>query len=207
MSTTVRTAPGAAAAGRAAIGVAVFAALAVVMPGLGAGVPPPPGRGGLVAVGRATVEEAGFAPPAGVGRGGREIRIVSFLRSPGGFANPGIAGTGGGPPAGTGIGGPGGFGKGGVPGVAGTPGIAGFAGGAKRMVSFLTPAGGAGGVNGFGAGARRAVSFLTPGGGGVRPVGLINGAPGGAGGLGKGVGPETPGGLGGVGGSGTPSAI
>jgi hypothetical protein len=165
------------------------------VPGLGAGAPVP-GRGGLVAAGMATVEDAGLAPPAAPGRGGSEILMVSFLRSPGGLAIPGTGGTGGGPPAGTGMGGPGGFGKDGKLGTAGPPGAIGFGGGAKRMVSFLTPVGETVGdiPDGLAAGS-------------VRPGGLIKGAPGGTGGFGKGVAPEAPGGLGGVGGKGTPSAI
>ena len=215
VSTTVRTAPEAAAAGLAPTGAPALGTGAAGVPGLGAGVPAP-GRGGLVAAGIATVEDAGLAPPTVAGRGGSEILMVSFLRSPGGLA---IAGTGGGPPAGTGIGGAGGLGKEGAPGTVGAPGTAGFGGGASRIVSFLTPAGGAGGANGFGAGARRTVSFLTAGEGvgrevpsglatgAVRPGGLIRGAPGGVGGFGKGTAPGALGGLGGVGGKGTPSAI
>jgi len=179
------------------MGAPALGAAAAGVPGLGAGVPDP-GRGGLVAAGMATVEDVGLASPAAAGRGGSEILMVSFLRSPGGLAIPG---TGGGPPTGTGIGGPGGFGNEGKPGTAGAPGTAGFGGGAKRIVSFLTPAGGAGGTSGFGAGARGTVCFLPPdagigkeveGGfatGSARPGGLIKGAPGGVGGLGKGAAP------------------
>lgn len=77
VSTTVRTAPGATAAGLAVLGAA-----AAGVPGLGVGAAPAPGRGGLVAAGIATVEEAGLATPGVVGRGGSEIRIVSFLDLP-----------------------------------------------------------------------------------------------------------------------------
>ena len=188
--------------------------------------PPTPATG---AIGFATCVAAGEGPPVGLagaaapappGRGGRDMRIVSFRKSEGGFATPG---TGGGvAPAGLrGI--PGTGGAGGVA-VAGAPGTGGFGatGGVRRIVSFFNPGavgvGAAGAPGGFGKEGAGGFS-PTPGGLGKVGAGGFSPAPGGArGGLGKlgalGIGglgappdTETPGGRGGVGGFGGESDI
>lgn len=96
----------------------------------------------------------GAAPGAPAGRGGKEILMVSLRRSAGGLgatvgapgAVTGEAGTPGtaAAPGGLGSGGtpgtPGGFGKEGAAGATGAGGL-GMEGGAKRMVSFLSPGG------------------------------------------------------------------
>ena len=148
---------------------------------------------------------AGTAAPTPPGRGGRDMRIVSFRKSAGGLATPG---TGGGvTPAGLG-GMPGIGGAGGVA-AAGTPGTGGLGatGGVRRIVSFFNP--GAAGVGAAGA----------PGGLGKDGAGGFNPTPGGArggfgkpgaigmGGLGAPPDTETPGGRGGVGGFGRASDI
>jgi hypothetical protein len=148
---------------------------------------------------------AGATAPAPPGRGGKDIRIVSFRKSAGGLATPG---TGGGvTPAGLG-GMPGTGGAGGVA-AAGTPGTGGFgaAGGVRRIVSFFNPGaegagaeGGPGGLGKDGAGGFNP----TPGGarGGFGKLGAL-----GMGGLGVPPDTETPGGRGGVGGFGSESDI
>jgi hypothetical protein len=180
-------------------------------------------------IGFATCVATGDGPPAGLagatapptpGRGGRDMRIVSFRKSAGGLATPG---TGGGvKPAGLG----GMPGTGGAEGVAaaGTPGTGGFgaAGGVRRIVSFFNPdaagVGAAGAPGGFGK--EEAGGFSpTPGGlgnvgaGGFSPT--LGGARGGfgkpgapgMGGLGAPPETKTPGGRGGVGGFGSGSGI
>jgi hypothetical protein len=164
--------------------------------------------------GFATCVAAGDGAPAGLpgatappapGRGGRDMRIVSFRKSAGGFATPG---TGGGvTPAGFG-GMPGTGGAGGVA-AAGTPGTGGFgaAGGVRRIVSFFNPGAAGGGARGGpgGLGKDGAGGFNpTPGGarGGFGKPGAL-----GIGGLGVPPDTETPGGRGGVGGFGSESDI
>ena len=147
----------------------------------------------------------GAAAPAPPGRGGRDIRMVSFRKSAGGFATPGTAGG----VAPGGLGGmPGTGGAGGVA-AAGAPGTAGLgaAGGVRRIVSFFSPgAAGAGAVGGPGGlGKEGAGGFKpTPGGarGGFGKPGVL-----GIGGLGVPPDIETPGGRGGVGGFGGESDI
>jgi len=165
-------------------------------------------------IGFATCVAAGEGPPAGLagadapalaGRGGRDIRIVSFRKSAGGLATPG---TGGGvTPAGLG-GMPGTGGAGGVA-AAGTPGTDGFGagGGVRRIVSFFNPGaagtGARGGPGGLGKGGAGGFN-PTPGGarGGFGKPGAL-----GMGGLGAPPDTGTPGGRGGVGGFGSESGI
>ena len=227
LSTTVRAT--ATPAGRAAAAGANWGAVGA--PLAFPTTPPAPATG---VIGFATCVAAGDGPPVGFpgaaapgapGRGGNEIRMVSFLRSAGGLAAPGSGGRvtavglgaapgtvgaagGGGAPT-TGIPGTGGFGAaggGGAP-TTGVPGTGGFgaAGGAKRIVSFFKA--GAAGIGGFGA----------PGGFGAEGIGGFNptlggakggfGNPGGAGALGIPPGRVTPGGRGGAGGFGIGSGI
>ena len=212
LSTTVRATATPAARGATTgtpLGAAVWDA-----PGLGT-TPPAPATGvmGLATcVAAGDGPPAGFggtAPPAGPGRGGREILIVSFRKSAGGLARPGTAG--GVTPGGLGAapGNPGTAGGVGTP-APGALGIGGLgpAGGDSRIVSFFRPgagatgegaAGGPGGLGKDGVGALRP----TPGGakGGLGRLGIV-----GAGTLGA-PGKETPGGRGGEGGLGTGSDI
>ena len=208
LSTTVRAT--ATPAGRAAAAGANWGAAGA--PPVFPTTPPAPATG---LIGFATCVAAGDRPPVGFpgavapgtpGRGGNEIRMVSFLRSAGGLAAPGSGGrvtaVGLGAVPGT----VGAAGGGGAP-TTGIPGTGGFgaAGGAKRIVSFFKA--GAAGIGGFGA----------PGGFGAEGIGGFNptlggakggfGNPGGAGALGIPPGRVTPGGRGGAGGFGIGSGI
>ena len=208
LSTTVRAT--ATLAGRAAAAGANWGAVGA--PLAFPTTPPAPATG---VIGFATCAAAGDGPPAGFpgavapgapGRGGNEIRMVSFRRSAGGLAAPGSGGR----VTAVGLGAaPGTVGAagGGEPPAAGIPGAGGFgtAGGAKRIVSFFKA--GAAGIGGFGAPG----SFGARGIGGFSPT--LGGAkggfgnPGGAGALGIPPGRVTPGGKGGTGGFGNGSDI
>ncbi len=208
LSTTVRAT--ATLAGRAAAAGANWGAVGA--PLAFPTTPPAPATG---VIGFATCAAAGDGPPAGFpgavapgapGRGGNEIRMVSFRRSAGGLAAPGSGGR----VTAVGLGAaPGTVGAagGGEPPAAGIPGAGGFgtAGGAKRIVSFFKA--GAAGIGGFGAPG----SFGARGIGGFSPT--LGGAkggfgnPGGAGALGIPPGRVTPGGKGGAGGFGNGSDI
>ena len=208
LSTAVRAT--ATLAGRAATAVANWGAVGA--PLAFPTTPPAPATG---VIGFATCVAAGDGPPVGFpgaaapgapGRGGNEIRMVSFRRSAGGLAAPGSGGR----VTAVGLGAaPGTFGAaggGGAP-TTGIPGTGGFgaAGGAKRIVSFFKA--GAAGIGGFGA----------PGGFGAEGIGGFSptlggakggfGNPGGAGALGIPPGRVTPGGRGGAGGFGIGSGI
>jgi hypothetical protein len=208
LSTTVRAT--ATLAGRAAAAGANWGAVGA--PLAFPTTPPAPATG---VIGFATCVAAGDGPPVGFpgaaapgapGRGGNEIRMVSFLRSAGGLAAPGSGGRVTAVGLGAAPGTVGAAGGGGAP-TTGIPGTGGFgaAGGAKRIVSFFKA--GAAGIGGFGAPG----SFGARGIGGFSPT--LGGAkggfgnPGGAGALGIPPGRVTPGGKGGAGGFGNGSDI
>jgi hypothetical protein len=208
LSTTVRAT--ATLAGRAAAAGANWGAVGA--PLAFPTTPPAPATG---VIGFATCAAAGDGPPAGFpgavapgapGRGGNEIRMVSFRRSAGGLAAPGSGGRVTAVGLGAAPGTVGAAGGGGAP-TTGIPGTGGFgaAGGAKRIVSFFKA--GAAGIGGFGAPG----SFGARGIGGFSPT--LGGAkggfgnPGGAGALGIPPGRVTPGGKGGAGGFGNGSDI
>lgn len=215
VSTTVRTPAGAVTAVFTPLGLVEDLPIpeGPVGPGLRAGVSP--GSGGLAAAGKFAVAPAPAGLPAPpVGRGGREIRMVSFRKSEGGFATPGTAGAGAGSPPGAGTKGTDGFGMLGTPGKGGLGNAA--VPGAVRPGGFGNP--GTLGNEGFGGGTNLMVSFFKPGsgespgfeGGGVGKGaigGLMGGVLGGWGSLataGRGGAPEEPGEFGG---KGTPSGI
>ena len=208
LSTTVRAT--ATLAGRAAAAGANWGAVGA--PLAFPTTPPAPATG---VIGFATCVAAGDGPPVGFpgaaapgapGRGGNEIRMVSFLRSAGGLAAPGSGGRVTAVGLGAAPGTVGAAGGGGAP-TTGIPGTGGFgaAGGAKRIVSFFKA--GAAGIGGFGAPG----SFGARGIGGFSPT--LGGAkggfgnPGGAGALGIPPGRVTPGGRGGAGGFGSGTDI
>ena len=208
LSTTVRAT--ATPAGRAAAAGANWGAVGA--PLAFPTTPPAPATG---VIGSATCAAAGDGPPAGFpgavapgapGRGGNEIRMVSFRRSAGGLAAP----ESGGRVTAVGLGAvPGTVGAagGGEPPATGIPDTGGFgtAGGAKRIVSFFKV--GAAGMGRFGA----------PGGFGAEGIGGFSpalggargsfGNPGGAGAFGIPAGRVAPGGRGGAGGFGSVSDI
>ena len=208
LSTTVRAT--ATLAGRAAAAGANWGAVGA--PLAFPTTPPAPATG---VIGFATCVAAGDGPPVGFpgaaapgapGRGGNEIRMVSFLRSAGGLAAPGSGGRVTAVGLGAAPGTVGAAGGGGAP-TTGIPGTGGFgaAGGAKRIVSFFKA--GAAGIGGFGAPG----SFGARGIGGFSPT--LGGAkggfgnPGGAGAFGIPPGRVTPGGRGGAGGFGSGTDI